>query len=273
MIANKKVALVIGAQGGIGKATAALLCERGWYVIAADVQFEEGYAPSINETVEQIQIDITNDSSAKAAFDRISQRTGGLDAVIHAAGILQIGSMVELPIDKLQQALDINLLGVYRINQIFLPLILKRRGRIIHLSSEVGTQTAAPFNGMYSITKHALEAYSDALRRELMFLGIEVIKIQPGPIKTSMTKSGEDLFAEAERNSVHFKKQLNKGRSYLPSVYRDAHEPMVVAEIVLKALESKSPRIAYRVVQDTTRRLLDLLPDKWSDKLIKYFLS
>ena len=100
-----------------------------------------------------------------------------------------------------------------------LPLLLVQKGRVIILSSEVARQSAAPFNGIYAISKHALEAYSDSLRRELNYLDIKVVKIQPGPFKTDMTKKAEQQFREVQKESIYFKIQLSKGLSYFPRVY------------------------------------------------------
>ncbi|MBP7477911.1 MAG: SDR family NAD(P)-dependent oxidoreductase [Chitinophagales bacterium] len=272
MLENKKTVLIIGASGGISSVTVEMLLKKGWHVFATDKQIQKDTKRE-DKSIEWIDLDITNAHSVDRAYEIISQKTNGLDAIVHMAGTLSIGSLIEVPIEHMQHALEINLLGIYRVNQCFLPLLLKRKGRIIHLSSEVGIQAAAPFNGIYAITKHALEAYSDALRRELMFLGVKVIKIQPGPIKTEMTKSGEALFEKAAHESKYFKRQLNKGLAYLPAVYRRAHEPEVVAEVIARALIHESPKIAYQVVIDKTRMLLDILPTKWSDKLIAYFLS
>jgi len=269
----KKHVLLIGATGGLGSATAKLLSKNGWHVFAADVQQNVIHDYKQIEHVTPLLIDITNSESIEKAFKLISSHTTGLNAVIHMAGTIKIGSLAELPISDLTESLDINLLGVYRVNRQFLPLILQGKGRIIMLSSEVGKQMAAPFNGIYSISKHALEAYSDALRRELAFLGIKVIKIQPGPFRTDMTKNVEQLFIEAQKNSSYFKKNLGKGIPYLPKVYRNAHDPALVAQTILKALESASPKTAYSVKTDTTRMLLDLLPVKWTDKLMKKILS
>ena len=123
------------------------------------------------------------------------------------------------------------------------------------------------------MSKHALEAYSDALRRELAFLGIKVIKIQPGPFKTSMTKHAEALFVEAENNSVYFKQHIKRGIPYLPKVYKNANDPIHVAKNVLKALTVKNPKIAYLIKPDLLRLMLDKLPVRWADKLIKMALS
>jgi NAD(P)-dependent dehydrogenase (short-subunit alcohol dehydrogenase family) len=272
-VKTKKQALLIGASGGLGSATVKLLSNIGWHVFAADIQQDVFTFYENNESITPLRMDITNAESIGEAYKLISGKTGHLDAVIHMAGMLKIGSLAELPVSDLEKALDVNLLGIVRVNKQFLPMLLQRKGRIIILSSEVGRQTAAPFNGIYSISKHALEAYSDALRRELAMLGIKVIKIQPGPIKTSMTEHAEQLFIEAEKSSAYFKKNLAKGISYLPKVYKQAADPVIVAKAILKALGSPRPKIAYLVRPDKMRMLLNLLPDRWADNLIKWIFS
>lgn len=268
-----KQALVIGALGGIGSACVEQLRIRGWYIFAADSQQEVLSVYKNMDNVTPLRIDITDDNAIANAVNQVSTQTTGLDAVINMAGILKVGSLVELPVSDLMETLEVNLIGIYRVNKQFLPLLLQRKGRIIILSSEVGRQTAAPFNGMYSISKHALEAYSDALRRELAFLGIRVIKIQPGPFKTKMTKGAEQLFTEAKEKSSYFKKNLSKGISYLPKVYGRAHNPLYLSKTILRALESAHPKTAYPVKTDVSRLILDVLPVKWSDYLIKRVLS
>jgi len=269
----RKQALIIGALGGLGSATIELLINNGWDVFAADIQQKVLTNYLEIDHITPIVMDVTNEDSIKETFKLISGQTGHLDAVIHMAGIIKVGSIAERPISDLKKVLEINLFGVYRVNKQFIPLLLERKGRIINLSSEVGKQTSAPFNGIYSISKHALEAYSDALRRELNFLGIKVIKIQPGPFKTNMTKNAEKLFIEAERSSIYFKRNLTKGISYLPKVYTNAHDPVYVAKTIKRALESANPKTAYSIKVDLTRSILNVLPVKWTDKLYKKILS
>jgi len=211
-----------------------------------------------------------NDNLNEGVPNRGSNCTS-VDALIYA--VHKDGSNWLIPVSALQKALEINLLGVYRVNKHFLPMLLQRKGRIITLSSEVGRRSAAPFNGIYSISKYALEAYSDALRRELAFLDMKVIKIQPGPFKTSMTKNAEQLFIEAQKNSIYFNENLAKGIPYLPRVYKNAHDPVYVAKTIMKALNSPNPKTAYSIKPDIPRMMLELLPVKWADKLIKKLLS
>lgn len=273
MIKKDKTILITGAYGGLATKTIELLIEKKWKVFAGDInpKIIEKYADS--KSVVPFIIDITDETSMKDAYSFVSQKTDGLDAILSMAGILKIGSVVEISIEDAKRIMDINLFGIYAVNKIFLPLIINRKGRILTMSSEVGEQMAAPFNGLYSMSKHALEAYSDALRRELAFIEIKVIKIQPGPFKTAMTKNAERLFIEAEEQSLLFKKNLKRGIPYLPKVYKAAHDPIYVAKSILKALESSNPKIAYSIRMDKARKFLDWLPVSWADKIILKTLS
>ena len=272
MNAQKNI-LITGASGGLGEATIKKLKEYNWKIYASDNN--ENILEKYNQDslVTPLLIDVTNQNSIDKAFEYISEKTSGLDAIANIAGVLRIGSVAEVPVDDVQNILQINLLGIYRINQRFLPLILNRKGRIINISSETGWQTAAPFNGVYALSKHAVEAYSDALRRELAFLDVKVIKIQPGPLKTAMTKQVEYLFVAEEKKSGLFKAQLSKALSYLPSVYKNAASPTLFAQTVLKALSDTNPKSAYSIKPDKARSFLEKLPVKWADGLIKRALD
>lgn len=273
MESSKKQIFISGAFGGFGRATIDELTQRNWHVFAADINPDVLIHYADHRDVTPLIMDACDQASIKDAYAFVEENTDGLDATIAMSGILSVGSVAELPLDELKRIMDINLFGVYEINKVFLPLIINRKGRILTMSSEVGTQMAAPFNGLYAMSKHAIEAYSDALRRELAFIGIKVVKIQPGPFKTAMTKNAERQFIEAEAGSVHFKKNLAKGIPYLPKVYKNAKNPRIVANSIVRALEAKNPNIAYAVKRDRARKILDMFPVRWADWIIKKTLS
>lgn len=270
---NSKHILITGASGGLGTATIDQLIKNQWHVFASDANPDILEKYNDKEWVTPVLMDITDQNSIDAAFEIITKQTSGLDAIINLAGILVVGSVAEIPVETIQKVIDINLLGAYRTNQKFLPLVINRKGRIINISSETGWQTAAPFNGTYALSKYALEAYNDALRRELAFLNIKVIKIQPGPFKTDMTRHIEQKFAKAESESKLFKKNLAKGQTYLPKVYKNAHDPAILAKTIIRALNAKNPKTAYSLKPDRIRSFIEKIPVKWADKLIKSALS
>ncbi len=129
-----------------------------------------------------------------------------------------------------------------------------------------------PFNGPYALSKHAIEAYSDSLRRELMFLGVPVVKIQPGPFKTGMVASIERLFTGAARSSTYFGERLTRLMALALKEQDKAHDPALVARAVYRALTAARPRPAYSVKPDPARVLLNLFPDRVADFLLKLAL-
>jgi len=265
--------LITGASGGLAESAVDLLTRNNCHVFAADINPEVKVRYKDNPLVSALVMDVTDPDAVTNAYDTVSAQTRGLDAVIHMAAILVVGSVAERPVEEVRNVLDVNLLGVYNVNKQFLPLVLNRKGRIIIISSENARQTAAPFNGIYALSKYALEAYSDALRRELSFLGVRVIKVRPGPFKTPMTRSTETLFENAEKQSVLFKKNIARGAFYLPGVYRKARDPSILAKVILKIMKSSNPRTAYNIRHDIPRILLELLPVRRADALVKRVLG
>ena len=157
-----------------------------------------------------------------------------------------IGSLVAEPMEKLERMLKVNVCCMYLINEIFLPLIEKGKGRIINFSSEYGTYTAVPFNGFYTITKRAVETYSDVLRREVNYIGIPVITVRPGAFKTNMEKSIEQAFEAICEKTTHYKKPLTKFKSMLASGTKGAKKPEVLTKVVMKAVTAKKPKRVYK---------------------------
>jgi NAD(P)-dependent dehydrogenase (short-subunit alcohol dehydrogenase family) len=150
--------------------------------------------------------------------------------------------------------------------------VLARKGRIVNISSETGWQSGMPFNGAYAMSKHAIEAYSDSLRRELMFVDVPVIKIQPGPFRTAMVTGIEPAFTRAAEASTHFKDMLNRIKHVTLKEQAKAHDPVLLAAVVYRALTTRHPRAAYSVKPDLQRAALSLLPARVADPLLKLAL-
>ena len=265
----EKSAVVTGGAGGLGRATAERLAENGWTVFAADLPGEALDSIAELDGVEAVVLDVTDPASVKAAVAQVSAATDALGGVVNFAGIATIGSLIEVDEATLAAVMDINVMGTFRVNKAFFPLIKAGKGRIINISSETGYQAGAPFNGPYAMSKHAIEAYSDSLRRELMFLDIPVIKIQPGPFKTTMVESIERNFDAAIVASDHFAAILERGKDLAKDEQNSAHDPAVLAEVVETALTTGRPKAAYSVRPDKRRLFLDKLPTAVSDPIIK----
>ena len=188
---DKKTVLVTGAANGIGKSISLYLASEDYFVFATDID-EKGLKSLDNtENIKTINLNIRDTAEIDKAVNEITDITEGLDGLVNSAGIFIGGPMLEISIEDMRAILETNVLGMIDVTQKFFPLLLKRKGKIINFSSEVG-RFSYPFNGPYGISKYAVEAYSDSLRRELMFEGMKVIKIQPGAFKTQFITETED---------------------------------------------------------------------------------
>lgn len=270
---SQKNVLITGGVGGLGSTTSLYLAENGWEVYAVDIDKAvlSKFTGSLN--VIPFVMDVTEQLSIDNTFQVISQQTDGLDGIVNFAGVFAPGSLVDIAEDTLHHVLNVNVMGMYRVNKTFFPLIHKRKGRIINISSEVGRQSGAPFAGPYSISKHAVEAYSDSLRRELMVLNVHVIKIQPGPFQTAMTRNLESEFGKAADESLYFQSLLNELKHIVSVESKKAKDPVIVAKVVHEALTTPNPKIAYPVMPDRKRELLELFPVRIQDMLMARLLK
>ncbi|HQQ75574.1 MAG TPA: SDR family NAD(P)-dependent oxidoreductase [Pseudomonadales bacterium] len=267
----KKSALITGGTGGFGLALTRHLVTRGWQVFAADCDTAGLEALTKQDGVTPVFIDVTKTESVEAALAEVKKHVQQLDAVINFAGILRVGAMIEMDEKVVQQVLDINLMGTWRVNKAFFPLL--KHGRIVNVSSETGWHTASPFNGAYAMSKYGIEAYSDALRRELSIYNIPVIKIQPGPFKTNMVANTVGGFQLAAKNSQLYSKQLEHFGDLVFEANKKAGDPDYLSEVIYHALTVKKPKTAYSVKADPGRSFLEWLPVRISDSIFKKILS
>ena len=258
--------LITGAGGGLGAAAAAHLSARGWRVFGADLE------PPSSAGIVPITMDVTDDESVTAGVAAVAAVTAELAGVVHFAGIFRIGALLDIEASVLAEILDVNVLGAHRVTRATFPLIQRGRGRVVLVSSETGVQSGAPFNGPYAMSKHALESYGDSLRRELMFLGVPVIKLQPGPFRTEMLTSIVPRYEAATRDSTHFRDLMGGLLGRLPVEQAKAHDPAVLAAVVEEALTARRWRTAYLVRPDRQRMMLDRLPVRAADAVLRLFM-
>lgn len=265
---EQRTAVVTGAAGGLGAATVRHLAARGWRVYAADLDGPALHALT-GERVVPVGADVTDRAGVEALRERVLTDTDGIAAVVTFAGVLEVGPLVELDEAALRRVLDVNVVGTFLTVQALFPLLLTGRGRVVLLSSETGWQTAMPFNGPYAMSKHAVEAYGDALRRELMFVGVPVVKVQPGAFRTGMVGSILDRFEQAAQRSQHFERVLRKGMVRLPQEQQRAADPGQLAELIGRVLDASRPRPAYRIHTNRQTAALSLLPARTADRLLR----
>jgi len=250
-IENKSV-LVTGCSSGIGRATAELLRSQGWKVFptarkAADLDAlkQAGF--------DVVELDVASSESIATAVDFVLEKTGGtLGAVVNNAGFGMPGAIEDLTRDAMRYQFEVNLFGLQELTNRLIPVFRKQGyGRIVNISSVVG-RLSLPFMGIYSASKFALEAVSDALRVELSQDRISISLVEPGPIRTRFSTNcagqGEKkLDADASRFGGAYRQYFEKRRNGGMSEDRFRLPPEAVAKKIFHALESPHPEIRYRV--------------------------
>ncbi|MFO1168505.1 MAG: SDR family NAD(P)-dependent oxidoreductase, partial [Rhodoblastus sp.] len=236
----------------------------------------ERLSEEIGDEVTPLIFDVTDPEGLKDAARDVAQRLGTttLAGLVNNAGVAIAGPLLHLPIEELRRQLDINVVAQVAVIQAFAPLLGADRtrtggpGRIVNMSSIAG-RLAMPFTGAYAASKHALEALTDSLRRELLLYGIDVIAIEPGPIATPIWDKAEaqDFGPITETD---YREPALRLRSYMLKRGRDGLAPEVVAASVLRALVAPKPptRIALLKGKFANFTLPRLLPDRMLDRMV-----
>lgn len=269
---TKRTVLITGATGGLGDPVVRLLSASGrWVVFAAGTNRERLDRLRSLPNLHPVVLDVTRQDSVDRARAEVLTHTDGLDAVVHLAGASAFASLVGTDAaEKLEHILSINVMGMARVNQTFFQLLQARGGRIIHCSSEAGWMTPQPFAGAYYLSKHAVEAYSDSLRRELMFLGMSVVVLQPGHFRTNMSNAVRAGFEQTRKDNPLYAAVLTRLRPWMERELDRSGDLDAFARLVQKVLETRRPRIRYRIGTSRWLTLLELLPDRLVDRLYLY---
>ncbi len=264
----KQWVLVTGAASGIGRSAALLLARKGFGVYATDMSESELNNLSGESGIVALKLDITNDNDVARVLTFIEKQGTGLFALVNNAGIFSPGPLMELPIERLMQQYSVNVFGTHRITKALFPLLLKSRGRIVNMSSVAG-YVATPFSGPYASSKHAVEGWSDALRRELLQLGVKVIVIEPALINTPLWDRDIDGRVEQYRGTIFYEANKKKLEHEAAEAKVNGLKPEAVAEAVYQALTAPNPKPRYLVSNSPgMHRLVRFIPDVLLDRLV-----
>lgn len=263
-----KQIVLTGAAGGLGTAVALYLASHDCRVFACDIK----PSPHTHPHIVPVHMDVRSQTSVSQAYETVQKSTNRLDAVISLAGVYMMDSLVEMEEARFTAILDINLTGVYRVNKTFLPM-LRDGGRILITTSELAWQKPLPFNGIYSLTKTALDCYADSLRLELMLLGIPVITIRPGPFQTQLVNtSGKEMMRLCEKTTL-YQIGAQRFRAIMDSQTQTAKDPSVLAAVIYKALTSRRPRYVYTKNAGFLLKLYSALPRRLQALALKQLLK
>ncbi len=276
MTEEQRYVVVTGASTGIGRATTKAAVEHGLRVFGsvrkqADA---DSLRDEFGDDVTPLLFDVTDPEAIARGVQAAKEVLGGrsLAGLVNNAGVATAGPLMELPLDELRQQFEINVFGLLGVTQAWLPLLGAHRdhsgpaGRVVNISSVAG-RIVAPFVAAYAASKHAVEALSDGLRRELMLYGIDVIVVQPGAIKTPIWDKAEALDIDKYSGS-DYADIMTRFQKFMVDKGRKGLDPTRVANTVVRALTIANPRSRYPVPDEPWMgwRLPRMLPDRWVDR-------
>jgi NAD(P)-dependent dehydrogenase (short-subunit alcohol dehydrogenase family) len=267
--------LVTGVSSGIGLAIAEKLLKSGYFVIGTVRALKDAEQLVVSQHAKSfmpLEMDVTNQASILQSVEIVEKHLDGrnLKALVNNAGISIDGPLMLQPLEEIKKIFEVNVFGLIAVTQSFLPLLgassiqnVEKPGRVVNVGSVSGAITF-PFTGAYSASKHAVEALSQAFRRELMPWGVEVVCVEPSFIRTSMflKASGRTNTYEGTIYGVMWK----RFRHFLSKTETTAKAPDVVVDAVMHAIESIQPKTRYPL--DGIWRVGRVLPDRWFDKIL-----
>lgn len=255
---EQRAVLITGASSGIGRATAERLARSGYFVYAGARKQSDMEALDAIDNVKAVRLDVTIQEDIDAAVALIESEGRGLWGLVNNAGVNLIAPLIEADQSELDFVFDVNVFGVLRVTKAFAPMIIDSGGRIVNVSSISGVLSGGLNGyGMYSMSKHAIEAFTDQLAWELGPLGVSVSAIEPGNFATRIGESRCERMLATQRATDYryfaedMREYLGDCRARLDSDEpSSAPPPAPVAEAIEHALFAGVPKEHYLVVSD-----------------------
>lgn len=243
----KKTVLITGATSGLGLKMTQTLSQNGYLVYAGVRKEADMRRLEAMNNVEAVKFDVTIQSEIDAAVKTIESKGRGLYGLINNAGIAVFGPLIEVDIAQLEHQMNINVYGPYRVTQAFAPMIIKNKGRIATTGSIAGIR-ASSFFGHYAMSKHAVEAFTEALSGEMARFGVTVGVIEPGNYASQIGNSARKRMLDSNywpSNSQYA--QEREGFLVGLANVTKGEDPQAVADAALQFMSSESPKLRYMV--------------------------
>lgn len=260
---ESKVVLVTGASSGLGRETAILLSQHGFQVFGASRK------PSAQEAgpgYAMLQLDVDSDESVNNCVNTMLDKTGRLEVLVNNAGYLLTGGGEETSVDEAKAQFETNFFGAVRMVRAVLPVMRKQgSGQIINVSS-LAAKFSFPFQGHYAATKAALLAYSQALRYEVESFGVRVSVVEPGLFRTNIAQTRRI----AKDPIGDYDQMRHRVTKLFDDEFQKGSDPKLVAGMILRIIESESPRLEYLAgIPRRYRALNQILPQGLIQRLIE----
>ncbi len=270
------LAVVTGTSSGIGRATAQLLAQRGHRVIAGVRRPEDAESiAALHPNIEPFFLDITSEEHREALRVRLDREPGGLQVLVNNAGVVGSGPIEVMPLARWEEVIAVNITGTIAVTQVALPALFRARGRVVNVNSPSGS-IAFPMLGAYSVTKFALQGFTDTLRREGRPGGLTVTSVSPGLISTDIfgkgLEEGRELMSQVYPPELHARYgELAVGAIVAgeEAIHGGGSSPERAARLVVHAATVRRPRTRYRQgLENQAVRVLAALPDRLADALL-----
>jgi NAD(P)-dependent dehydrogenase (short-subunit alcohol dehydrogenase family) len=248
MALENQVVVVTGCSTGIGRALVQELAAAGHYVFATARRLES-IADLSRDGVETLRLDVNDPGTIEGALAAVLARKGRIDVLVNNAGVNVFGPITEIPLGRIRQAFETNVLGLLATTQAVFPHMADRKsGRIVNIGSVVGV-LPTPFAAAYCATKSAVHMLSEAMRMEVKPFGIDVVVVQPGGVKSSIADSGSVDIERYKRETSRYHRAYG---SIEKRAYASQNGPMPADEFARKVVEEAFATPAPRVVRAGT---------------------
>lgn len=273
-----KSVVITGTSTGIGYQTSKTLIASGYRVFGSVRTDEDAnrVAMELGKNFIPLVFDVTDEQAVKDSVKKVSALLDNqtLTGLVNNAGIAVFGAVQNLTAEEFKHQFDVNLLGVFHCTQAYMDLLGADKdrhgvpGKIINISSISG-ELAMPFMAAYNMSKFGLEGFSEALRRELMIFGIDVVVVAPGPIQTPIWSKVDKVSMVKRYDNSAYRKVSSKMIRFAEALEKKGVSSEVVANRILSILTDSKSKTRYRIdVQWFQNTFLSLLPKRTSDKMI-----
>ena len=248
MASDQKAVLVTGASTGIGRNMAERLASEGYFVYAGARKDKDLAELDAIDNVKSVRLDVTRQDQGDAAVAMLRDEGRGLWGLVNNAGVATSGPVAALEDADLDFVLNVNVNGVVRVTRAFIPLIAESKGRIVTTGSIAGI-LSSPGSSAYSMSKHAMEAFTDSLAREMEAAGVQVSVIEPGSYKSHIRRT---TVARIQKNieaaGVELTDDMRARMKAAAEREITLAEPDAVSDALMHALFSDAPKRRYMVV-------------------------
>ncbi len=259
------VVLITGGSSGIGKSIGTFLFNKGYTV----------YGTSRNPSkftdfgpFELLPLDVTQKETIQSAVEEVEKRHGRLDILINNAGAGITGPIEEIPEEEIFRNFNTNYFGVINVTKAVLPIMRKQGGGLVINITSIAGYMGLPYRGIYSASKAALEITTEAWRMELKQFNIEMTNVAPGDFATNIAAG---RFHAPVIKGSPYEKAYGKSLALMDAHVDEGSDPQDMANAILKVLETKKPKVHYKVgafMQKFSIVLKRVLPDKMYEKLL-----